>query len=224
MNCSKINKYIGCFSLILASLFLSCGGGGQEEDLHKKTYNKIYGVASYRREFNDLNPKHLSAARKVGIDPIVSRDELPAGSDKLLYVCSNRYYNIDKLTHSIPYLVPKASGLLMAVAMNFQDSLKAKGMDEYKLVVTSVLRTKSDVKKLRRRNVNASMNSAHFYGTTFDISYNRFDKVGEDGKDVEVRELKPKLVLSEVLRDLRKAGMCYVKYEIKQGCFHITVR
>ncbi|MEG1838585.1 MAG: DUF5715 family protein, partial [Bacteroidaceae bacterium] len=33
-----------------------------------------------------------------------------------------------------------------------------------------------------------------------------------------------KLVLSEVLRDLKKAEACYVKYELKQGCFHITAR
>ena len=33
-----------------------------------------------------------------------------------------------------------------------------------------------------------------------------------------------KLVLSEVLRDLRKADKCYIKYELKQGCFHITTR
>jgi len=32
------------------------------------------------------------------------------------------------------------------------------------------------------------------------------------------------LVLSEVLRDLRKAEKCYIKYELKQGCFHITTR
>ena len=28
----------------------------------------------------------------------------------------------------------------------------------------------------------------------------------------------------EVLRDLKQAGRCYVKYELKQGCFHITTR
>ena len=33
-----------------------------------------------------------------------------------------------------------------------------------------------------------------------------------------------KMVLSEVLRDLRKADRCYVKYELRQGCFHITAR
>ena len=29
---------------------------------------------------------------------------------------------------------------------------------------------------------------------------------------------------SEVLRDARLAKRCYIKYERKQGCFHITTR
>ena len=95
-----------------------------------------------------------------------------------------------------------------------------------RIIVTSVLRTEKDVKRLRRRNTNASSNSTHAYGTTFDISWKRFQKVeDEDGRpmqDVGADTLK--LVLAEVLRDLRRADRCYVKYEIKQACFHITTR
>ena len=97
-------------------------------------------------------------------------------------------------------------------------------VDKHKIIVTSVLRTKDDVKRLRKTNSNASLNSAHFYGTTFDISYNRFDRILPDGKSEEERDEKLKLVLSEVLRDLKKAGLCYIKYELRQGCFHITAR
>ena len=35
-------------------------------------------------------------------------------------------------------------------------------------------------------------------------------------QDVSADTLK--LVLSEVLRDLRQAEKCYIKYELKQGC------
>lgn len=38
-----------------------------------------------------------------------------------------------------------------------------------------------------------------------------------------VRNDTLKWVLSEVLRDFREQGRCYVKYEVKQGCFHMTV-
>ena len=120
----------------------------------------------------------------------------------------------------------KASELLDTIGANFLDSLACKGLNPNRVIVTSVTRTKEDVKRLRRTNGNASMNSCHFYGTTFDISWKRFEKVEDpDGRpmqDVSADTLK--LVLSEVLRDLRKADRCYVKYELKQGCFHITAR
>lgn len=210
-----------------ATTVVSCGGETSNTEINvstEKSFNKIKGVTSYRRSFGDLNDVHLSSAKKNGIKPVSDREEAEKHIDDLLFIGENRYYSVDKLTHSIPYLVPKASALLMAIGMNFQDSLKAKGLDEYKLIVTSVLRTKDDVKRLRKRNSNASMNSAHFYGTTFDISYNRFNKVIQADSLAEERDVKLKLVLSEVLRDLKQADLCYVKYELKQGCFHITAR
>jgi hypothetical protein len=92
--------------------------------------------------------------------------------------------------------------------------------------VTSVLRTEEDVARLRRFNGNATENSCHLYGTTFDICYNRYETVEDpDGpRRREVRNDTLKYVLSEVLRDMRQQGRCYIKYEVKQGCFHMTVR
>ena len=146
--------------------------------------------------------------------------------EKLHHIETNDLYKGDSLTHSIPYLIPSAAQLLDTIGSNFLDSLTAKGLNPNKVIVTSVLRTQDDVKRLRRRNGNASANSAHFYGTTFDVSWKRFRKIeDEDGRplqDVSADTLK--LVLAEVLRDLRQAEKCYIKYELKQGCFHITAR
>jgi hypothetical protein len=144
--------------------------------------------------------------------------------------CSGLHrYHLDSKrqhTHSIPYLIPQASALLDTIGVNFLDSLENKGLNPNKIIVTSVTRTKDDVKRLRRTNGNASLNSCHFYGTTFDVSWKRFEKVEDpDGRPMQdVSSDTLKLVLSEVLRDLRKADRCYVKYELKQGCFHITAR
>lgn len=44
------------------------------------------------------------------------------------------------------------------------DSLSCKGLNPNQIIVTSVLRTADDVKRLRRRNGNASANSAHALG------------------------------------------------------------
>ena len=86
--------------------------------------------------------------------------------------------------------------------------------------MTSVFRTGSSVKKLRKSNGNASANSAHVYGTTFDVAYARFKK---DGRKEAPKE-KLKSVLADVLQDLRLQKKCYVRYEFKQGCFHVTTR
>ena len=190
--------------------------------------HNIRGVVSYKRSFNDLNDVQLATAKRIGIRPIASREEAEdeVESAYLTRIASCERYDVDSLTHSIPYLIPKASALLDTIGVNFLDSLRHKGLNPNKVIVTSVLRTKDDVKRLRRTNGNASLNSCHFYGTTFDISWKRFTKVehpeGRPMQDVSADTLK--LVLSEVLRDLRKADRCYVKYELRQGCFHITAR
>ena len=190
--------------------------------------HNIRGVVSYKRSFNDLNDVQLATAKRIGIRPIASREEAEdeVESAYLERIASCERYDVDSLTHSIPYLIPKASALLDTIGVNFLDSLKHKGLNPNKIIVTPVLRTKDDVKRLRRTNGNASLNSCHFYGTTFDISWKRFTKVehpeGRPMQDVSADTLK--LVLSEVLRDLRKADRCYVKYELRQGCFHITAR
>ena len=61
----------------------------------------------------------------------------------------------------------------------------------------------------------------HRYGTTFDIAYSRF--VTTDDRYLIPKE-QLKHILAEVLLSLKKRNACYVKYEIKQGCFHVTVR
>ena len=186
----------------------------------------VKGVVSYRRTFNDLNETHLNVAQVIGVPPIEDREEAEKMKKKLIHIKDNPLYMVDSLTHSIPYLIPGAASLLDTIGSNFLDSLTAKGLNPNRVIVTSVLRTRHDVKRLQKRNVNATQNSAHFYGTTFDVSWRRFDKVEDpDGRpmqDVSADTLK--LVLSEVLRDLKEKERCYVKYELKQGCFHITTR
>lgn len=203
-------------------------GGCRQKDRSLKLNEprNIKGVANYRRTFGDLNATQLKAARAFGVAPVASRREAERMKGKLVRIAGNDWYAVDSLTHSIPYLVPRASALLHTIGANFLDSLAAKGLNPNRILVTSVLRTEEDVKRLRRRNVNASKNSCHAYGTTFDVSWRRFVKVEDEGgrplQDVSADTLK--MVLAEVLRDVRRADKCYVKYELKQGCFHITVR
>lgn len=132
-------------------------------------------------------------------------------------------YKVDELKHSVPFLVDDAARLLADIGFGFRDSLVKKNMPSYKIIVTSITRTQDDVNILTKRNRNASENSVHCYGTTFDISWKRFEKAGSE-KEGEVNPERLKLVLAEVLHDLRERGRCYIVHERKQACFHITVR
>ena len=161
----------------------------------------------------------------MGVKPVKDRLEAESRRMELVYVGSNPYFYVDKLHNSIPYLVPRASVLLQDIGRSFYDSLTIKGIPLHKIVVTSVLRTQADVDNLRAHNRNAKQNSCHQYGTTFDIAYNRYKTVEAPGESRrEVRNDTLKWIFSEVLRDMHKAGRCYIKYEVHQGCFHITAR
>jgi len=216
--------YTLSMAFCLMATLISC----KEKDMSMKMNEprNIKGVISYKRSFGDLNDTHMAAAKKIGIKPLKDREAAENLGGKVMEIKNGDFYQVDSLTHSIPFLVPKASALLDSIGANFLDSLENKGLNPNQVIVTSVLRTQDDVKKLRRVNGNASANSVHMFGTTFDISYKRFFKVEDpDGRPMQdVRADTLKLVLSEVLRDLKKKDMCYVKYELKQGCFHITAR
>ena len=207
---------------------LACLTSCKKKDMSMKMNDphNIRGVVSYKRSFGDLNDVQLAVAKKIGIRPLDNREQAEREKWRLVELRECDHYGIDSLTHSIPFLIPRASALLDTLGVNFLDSLEAKGLNPNKIIVTSVLRTMEDSKRLRKGNSNASLNSCHLYGTTFDISWKRFIKVEDpDGRpmqDVSADTLK--LVLSEVLRDLRQSERCFVKYELKQGCFHITAR
>ena len=188
--------------------------------------HKIRSVANYAVAFPDTNGLQLTAANRWGVTPVANREDAESRKRELVYVGANPYYHVDPLYSSIPYLVPRAAVLLQDIGQAFFDSLYVKGVPLHKIIVTSVLRSQEDVAKLRRRNGNATEKSCHLYGTTFDICYNRYKTVeNPDGPHRrKVRNDTLKWVLSEVLRDMREQDRCYIKYEVKQGCFHMTVR
>jgi hypothetical protein len=188
--------------------------------------HKIFGVYKYSVSFPDENDVQLDAANKNGVVPVQNRGEAEKRKAELVYVGANPYFYVDRLRSSIPYLVPKASVLLQDIGRAYFDSLRVKRVPLHKIIVTSILRTKDDVAKLQQHNGNAKSNSAHLYGTTFDIAQNRFKTVEDpDGpRRRVVTNDTLKWILSEVLSDMRKSERCLIKYEVHQGCFHITVK
>lgn len=205
--------------LFLLLLVTSCHSTVERRkiaDFELKPFPKYYLT------FNDRNDKQLAVACAIGISPISTRDQALRLANKLIEIKSNQFYTVDSLRMSLPFLVKIAAQRLDSIGKIFQDSLISKGGPLYKFHVTSVLRSQEDIEKLHKKNTNSNLNSAHLYGTTFDIAYWRFERV--DTSDIQIDKSKIKVVLAEVLRDMKAAGKCYVKYEVKQGCFHVTAR
>ena len=201
----------------MASIFFDKDG--------KEVKHRIFSVPHFGNTFPDQQDVQILAANRHGVAPVQNREEAEHSKGKLVYVGSNPFFYVDKLNNSIPYLVPKASVLLQDIGRAYFDSLQIKGIPLHKIIVTSILRTKDDVAKLRTRNGNATENSCHLYGTTFDICYNRYKQIQtKDQPRRQVQNDTLKWVFSEVLRDFREKNRCYIKYEVHQGCFHITVR
>ena len=180
---------------------------------------------NWNEAFPDSQATQLSAALLNGITPAATRDEIMflVQSHQLVDITHSPLYHVDPLSHSVPYLVPKAQELLNVIAVNFLDSLSSQGLSPHLPIVTSVLRTTDDVSRLQRGNKNATSNSCHCYGTTIDITYHRFQPLALSTPVTRYDE-QLKRVLGCVLYDLRMEGRCYVKYEYKQACFHLTVR
>ena len=201
----------------MASIFFDKDG--------KEVKHRIFSVPHFGNTFPDQQDVQILAANQHGVAPVQNREEAEHSKGKLVYVGSNPFFYVDKLNNSIPYLVPRASVLLQDIGRAYFDSLQIKGIPLHKIIVTSILRTKDDVSKLRTRNGNATENSCHLYGTTFDICYNRYKQIQTEKQPRrQVQNDTLKWVFSEVLRDFREKNRCYIKYEVKQGCFHITVR
>lgn len=171
--------------------------------------------------FNDSNHIQLEAAEAMGIKPITDMSSAWNLSRPVKKLASCEEYYLDELTHSYPFLVPEAEQLLKEIGTRFNQLLWERGQSKYRIKVTSVLRTPETIKDLMRSNKNAVAVSTHQYATTFDISYSKFIRDAAENPRTfgDLSDL-----LSEVILEFHSQGRCYVKFEGKQSCFHITVR
>lgn len=229
--------------LVFCTIFAGCGAPDDSENGPIRLFNlsakpttetessesenvihrvKTKGVGGYlARVFNDKNDIQLTAAQAIGIEPVYSLSDAYDLKQPLKKIGSCEDFYLDTLTHSMPYLVPKAATLLHDIGKAFSDTIMARNGHRCQIKVTSVLRTENTISRLKRRNVNATTSSCHMYGTTFDISWIRYHYC-DSSYIMYTEDLKN--VLAEVLFEMRKQGRCYVKYERKQSCFHITAR
>lgn len=197
---------------------------GDTSDIDKNGLHRIAVRAlpgSYEELFMDYNPEQIKHATKNGIDPINNLHDAYRLRQPLVKIASCQAYSLDSLTHSMPYLVPKAALLLEEIGCAFTDTVLARGGSPYQILVTSCTRSQYTVGKLMKVNRNASQRSCHMYGTTFDLSWVRFAPCENNDYLINAEDLKN--ALANVLLDFKNKKRCTVLYEKGQCCFHITV-
>lgn len=208
------------------SEFLKKSGKSDQHRVYRRRLSREavpafnYYAINYRSQFNDSNYVQLSAARANGIDPQQLVD--PANHEKLVPIFTTPLYRVDTMYHSVPYLVPEAVLLLDYIGHRFMQLMSQHypSIGDHKIIVTSALRTERSERQLKRVNRNATDTSCHIYGTTFDLSAQRYEHLAS-GHDTVVDACRQMLAMA--LFELRYEGLCYVKYE-RGSCFHITLR
>ena len=178
-------------------------------------------------KLNDPNEIHLIHAQKNGLKfPFVTNVEFDSKIDSLkrkqvlLEVTDNKFYQLKSLYNSKPYLIPEAVDMLNEIGYRFQRKLKEKKYNNYRFRITSLLRTEETQNKLSHFNHNATLHSAHLYGTTVDISYKNFINTKKDTIESSYEAVQ---TLTKVLVEMREECKFLAVRERHQSCFHITV-
>ena len=194
----------------------------------------------------DKNATQVASARSLGvrvsgqaeIDRMVQQGRLVPLGD------STQYWILRGMDHSAPYVTPDTKAMLEDLGRRFHARLDRLGLPRYRMKVTSAIRTAEAQVDLRRTNsYAASTTSAHQFGTTVDVSHERFavpagpgaesgaaapagawemeaEMLEEAGKE-HARALQAEL--GRALTELRTAGAVHVMMENKQPVYHFTL-
>lgn len=150
-----------------------------------------------RQLFNDKNAVQLAAAKKYGIRPLATDASLPALVEDSALVKVPRSNHLTNSTCTYPYLTPEAYDMLLEIAARYNEKCGGRS----RLRFTSGLRTEDFIRNhLRKKNGNSVTNSAHLYGTTFDLSY---AYMNPEHKEALARTLKEPPRRRLYLRDVR---------------------
>jgi hypothetical protein len=216
-------------SILIAFLFISITKKKNEPEVIAIECNHVLHAnapITATRKLSDKNDIHLLHAQKNGINPpFATNEELELQIDSLLKnnilveLQSNDLYKIKRLRHSHPYLTPNTAQMINEIATRFNEKIKEYKVGDYRIMLTSLLRTEETQNKLSKRNVNAASLSAHYFATTIDISYKDFYNVEKDSVEGKWEAIQ---ALSKVLSDMREECKLLALRERKQACFHIT--
>lgn len=196
----------------------------------------------------DKNATQVASAQSLGvqvsgqaeIDRMVQQGRLVPLGD------STEYWILRGMDHAAPYVTPDTRAMLEDLGRRFHARLDRAGLPRYRMKITSAIRTAEAQVDLRKTNsYAASTTSAHQFGTTVDVSHERFavpagpragggaaaapvagawdleaEMLEEVGKE-HARALQAEL--GRALTELRSAGAIHVMMENKQPVYHFTL-
>jgi hypothetical protein len=188
----------------------------------------------------DRNATQIATARRLGtrVSGQAHIERLLASGALVELEDSTEYWILRRMENSLAYATPDLNAMLEELGRRFHTRLDGLGLPRYRMRVTSVLRTADDQEVLRRTNPNASrIVSAHEFGTTVDVSHERFavprralgvtalerlevemlEEVGREHSRVLQAEL------GRAIRELREEGALHVMMEDAQPVYHMTV-
>jgi hypothetical protein len=183
-----------------------------------------YNQHVYSRRLRDLLPDYIGESTASGITTCANKRDLirKVSSGELKRVWNGRGYEVEDLFYSYPYLTNDGKALLKEMGRRFRKKMSGTQLRGSDFRLTSMTRTTEVLLKLRKTNSNASVNSPHFHGNAFDISYVRFTSPKWFLTECDKYYLKE--ALAQVIWQLREENKCWATYEIKQGCFHVVAR
>ena len=183
-----------------------------------------YKQKDFSRKLNDRVVDYSASAKLNGIKVCRDEKELKRriSEGKLVKVKSGNNYIVEKMTFSYPCVTKDGKILLDEIARRLREKASQKGLSGVRFFITSMTRKADNIKSLRRYNHNASSNSPHLYGNTFDISYKRFIARKWILTNCDKKFLKE--ALAEVIMQLRTENKCWATYEKVQNCYHVVVR
>jgi hypothetical protein len=191
----------------------------------------------------DVNATQIATARRLGrrVTDEAEMERLRRGGRLVALEDSTEHWVVRRMEHASPYLTPDAAAMLVELGRRFHARLDSAGLPRYRMRITSALRTDADQAALRRVNANASqIVSAHEFGTTVDVSHERFAVPAEPQGAGDVKPL-PELEIemleevgkehSRVLQaelgraiwEMRQEGGLHVMMEDAQPVYHMTV-
>jgi hypothetical protein len=205
------------------------------------------GASEVAKLRQDVNATQIATARTMGvrasgeaeIERLAREGRLVALGD------STAFWVLREMDHSVPYVTPDARAMLMEIGRRFHARLDSLGLPRFRMKVTSAIRTDATQADLRRTNSYASRTvSAHEFGTTVDVSHERFAvpadprPAGAGTRAAVEREMEEEMLeevgkenakalqaaLGRAVADMRDAGALHVMMENQQPVYHMTVR